>query len=434
MFHHKAVALAVASLLVTAGYAAAETSAPKLSLEPVVTAAEAPARAPLMAGLDAIGAGSTLDQYGINVYGWLQVGYTYNHRNTSSAGGTPKIALQPFNHQVGDHLMMNQLVLRAEKLVDTSKTWDIGGMIELMYGTDANAIHSSGLPWNGDDPESVQSGEDSGDDRYNPQYQFDIVQAYLDISLGNGIKVRAGKFATLIGYEYIAAPFNPLYSKSLLFSVAPFTHTGVLGYWTINDQWSVAGGITRGWDNALSDNNNNGIDFLGQIAYTPNKQWSFYVNGSFGPQNYGENDNWRSLVDVIANWTVTEQLSLGAELIYVCDGGFSATPLTGSAGAKGYGDAWGGAGYAKYVLNEYMTLNARVEKLHYNFKNDGVTNNVYSATLGVTIKPFPKDRWGSNLMIRPEARYDVSEDAIFTTNSGDHKDQLTFGADVIFTF
>ena len=62
------------------------------------------------------------------------------------------------------------------------------------------------------------------------------------------------------------------------------------------------------------------------------------------------------------------------------------------------------------------------------------TINVYSTTVGVTIKPLPKDPIGKNLSIRPEVRYDFSEDEIFSAGNDSFKDQLTFGADIIFKF
>jgi len=59
--------------------------------------------------------------------------------------------------------------------------------------------------------------------------------------------------------------------------------------------------------------------------------------------------------------------------------------------------------------------------------------------LGATIKPFPKDPIDKNLTIRPEARYSISDSRAFFERGGDgnfrtFKDQLTIGADIIFSF
>ena len=71
----------------------------------------------------------------------------------------------------------------------------------------------------------------------------------------------------------------------------------MLGYYTINDSWSVSAGITRGWDQSLEDNNG-AIDFLGGVTYTFGKDndpfaamggkgSKLIVNLSEGPQSPG---------------------------------------------------------------------------------------------------------------------------------------------------
>ena len=437
MYRKDAVAVAVLGLLASAGFAMADTT-PGLSLKPVVTAdattAAAPAaadRAPLMMLLDKAGAGASLDKLGINIYGFVESGYTYLHRHHSNDA---PIQPGPFNHEVGNHYMLNQLDLRFERTVDNSK-WDVGGMVELMYGTDAAGIHSNGLEY----------GNSGTEDRYHPQYQFDITQAYVDINIpvGNGLVIRAGKFVALAGYETIDPRPNPFYSHSYLFSAVPGTQTGILGMYKINEQWSATFGISRGWDQATEDNNG-AIDVLGQIAYTPNKQWSVYLNFITGPENTGDTSHYRTLINPIINWQVTDKLKLGLEGLYVYDGGIN---VEESGSTHAYGDRWGAAFYASYVLCDVATLNLRAEKLH-NYDDSVVdfsdrlgtdpavpTVNLYEITLGVTLTPFPKDPIGKNLSFRPEIRYDFTDgDKVYSAGGTTFKDQLTFAADVIFKF
>ena len=54
--------------------------------------------------------------------------------------------------------------------------------------------------------------------------------------------------------------------------------------------------------------------------------------------------------------------------------------------------------------------------------------DLYGVTAGLTVTPLPHDRWGSNLKIRPEIRYDASNDPVF--NGRDH--QFTFGIDAVY--
>lgn len=289
-------------------------------------------------------------------------------------------------------------------------------MIEGMFGTDANYTKSNGIQIQtpGDNPGEVP--------------QVDLIQAYVDIGVpvGNGLKIRAGKFVTLLGYETIAPVTNPFYSHSYLFNSIPFTHTGVLAIYQFNEQFSFTGGITRGWDQATEDNNG-AIDGLFQIGYAPSNALQTYLNVSTGPQNNDDESHWRTAINPVIAWKATERMTFGLDGLYVYDGAIS---------EGNYGDVWGVAGYMGYQLSEMFTFNLRVEKAHTFFLGDN--RNFYEITAGFTITPFPKDRILSNLKIRPELRYDFSEDSTYIVGDdiGDkvYKDQWTAGLDVIFTF
>ena len=57
---------------------------------------------------------------------------------------------------------------------------------------------------------------------------------------------------------------------------------------------------------------------------------------------------------------------------------------------------------------------------------------VYEGTIGLAIKPMPHDNLGSNLVLRPELRYDYSDQGIF--DGGTDNYQVTAAIDAIFTF
>ena len=78
-----------------------------------------------------------------------------------------------------------------------------------------------------------------------------------------------------------------------------------------------------------------------------------------------------------------------------------------------------------------FTVNARGEWFNDKDNVRGLGTNVYEATLGVAIKPWANHEIGSNLVIRPEVRYDYAQEGIF---DGGQNDQFTVAADVIFTF
>jgi hypothetical protein len=431
MFHRKdAILAAIAGVLATCGFAMADDiQAPKLSLAPTVTADDA-AAAPeglLQQQIDKVGAGSAFKQAGLSVSGFLEAGYTYNHRKHTS---DEPILPGPFNHEVGNHFMMNQLDLQIARTVATDK-FDVGGLVEVIYGTDAAFTHSSGMGFNGHDPTTDNDPAETGvGDTYRANYQFDVLQAYLTINVpvGNGLKITAGKFVSLLGAETINPTGNLFYSHSWAFSAVNYTDTGILGTYKVNDMLTVTAGVTRGWDMSLEDTNG-AIDATGSFAITPMKNVNVALNWSVGPENFDDSSHYRTVIDPVVWWQMTDAFKLGFEGIYEYDGGRQGFAPTLS---HAYGDYWGGVVYASYMINDYVTLNGRFEKAHIYLTPSNT--NIYDVTAGVTITPFPKDPIGSNLMIRPEVRYDYCEDKIFSIGSGAFHDQLTFAADVIFKF
>jgi hypothetical protein len=454
MYYRHAVGMVVAGVLASSGYAMAE--APQLSLDPsVITAADATApQGMIMQGLDKIGLGKALADAKLNLYGWMEGGYTYNHRHSSvnnTSWESTYLSPGPFDHEFHNHFMFNQLVLRVERQVDTN-AFDVGGMVEFMYGSDAAQIHATGLGYNGTDETADFNPNDNWQtfDNLWPTWQFDIPQAYITVNIPvlNGVQLMAGKFVTLLGYESIDPRANPFYSHSYLFAPLPRTHLGLLGSVQINEQLGVKVGVTRGWDIALEDNNDDALDVIGQVSFKFNNQMNAVLNFSVGPENgvtyagYSDPGHYRIAVNPILRWQVTDAFKIGLEGLYIFDGGYNGWEMEEY---HAYGDVWGVALYAGYTINENVTLNARVGKFHSyvdGYDNGGLwldvpgvpTINVYDITLGATFTPLPQDTNLKGFSIRPEIRYQISEDPVFGAKGRYFKDQLTFGLDMIFKF
>jgi hypothetical protein len=450
MFHRSAFVMAAAVALASSGMVMAD--APKLSLDPTVVTADATApQGAFMLGLDKAGIAQPLTDAKLSISGWIESGYTYSARHGtffSSHPNEPAILPGPFNHEHGNRYMLNQAVVAISRDVDSTK-FDVGGMVEFMFGSDAARIHSGGLGYDGSDPTDNGSPDDpdsAGDGaitNFNPVWQMDIPQAYVTVNvpIGNGLQIMVGKFASLLSYESFNANANPFYSHSWIYSATPFTHTGVLGSMQVNDMFNMKLGVTRGWDMATEDNNG-AVDLLGQFILQPSKQLSFSLAYSIGPENNHDNTHQRIAIDPIVRWQATDALSLGFEWLYVFDGGWNATATTPNNHA--YGDVWGGALYAGYKVNDNLTVNARMESAHGKLRSFGgfsfdepITASIWEITLGVTVTPLPKDDLLKGLQIRPEIRYDFTDSThneIFQSVGGPYQNQLTFGFDLIYAF
>ncbi len=237
--------------------------------------------------------------------------------------------------------------------------------------------------------------------------------------------MRTGKFTSLYGYESVSPTANPFYSHGYLFNwVGPYTQTGIYGSYSFNDAWALSAGISRGWDQANEDNNGS-INFLAQVKWTLSKQTSITFATIIGPESAGNSSDYRTLLDFVLTHAFNDKFSVNFEADYVWEPHLDADGGTASW--------YGVAGYASYILNDYFTLNGRVEW----FRDDdgvrtGVAADYYEVTAGVTIKPFPHDKWGQYLLIRPELRGDFSDQRVF--NDASDYSMFTFGIDMIYSF
>ncbi len=214
---------------------------------------------------------------------------------------------------------------------------------------------------------------------------------------------------------------NALYTHSYSFSYGvPFTQTGITGAYKFNDQFAAVAGITRGW-NQLTYDNNGAIDFLGQVAWTPNSKFGVTVNLSEGPQSTGNNSDYWSVPEAIISYQVSDQLKVTADLLY--------------GDASSISQWYGAAGYASYTLDKYAAVNLRAE-----FYHDGrgfttgvgvADTNYIEGTLGVAVTPLPDMILANSLTIRPEIRLDSADRGVY---DGTKFTQLTAALDAYWKF
>jgi hypothetical protein len=215
-----------------------------------------------------------------------------------------------------------------------------GGVVNVIYGDVAPVIRSYGAPF-----------QDS---------KFDMTQAYLQYAT-SGLTLMAGKFVTLAGAEVIASPADTNYSRSILFGYAePFTHTGLRSVYAANELVTLYLGVNNGWDDFKD--NNSGETLETGIGLTPSKSLSITAAGYFGQErslglvNLGP-EGQRSLVDIVASWTPTEQLTLVANY----DWGRQDNAVLVTPGSDLRATWQGVAGYVNYTFNDHWKSSVRGE-------------------------------------------------------------------------
>lgn len=414
-----------ASVRAADGPAATEPKA--LNLKPVylqtAPSSEAAPRKPLMDLLDKAGVADSLDAAGVNIGGLVEGSWTYNFDTPGSHTNFGRL------FDVDDQdLTLNQIDLFVEKAVTaTGDKFEWGGKIEVIWGGDARFIHSLGL-FDHYGAYNVPSADDAD----SPDEQFDLNQAYVDLGLpvGTGLKLRLGKFNTPMGYEVISPAGNALYSHSFLFNFAiPLTHTGVQGTYNLDDKTSISAAITRGWDTSLEDDNDT-LSYMVGFSRVLSDKTNLAVNVVSGPDQFDDNGNWRTVADVILTMKMSDTLSYALNADY----GYERNSHTSVSGSDA--QWYGIAGYAGVTLCKEATLNFRAE--YFNDEDGarlsaGVKGAQFAeGTVGLSIRPWANDTLLSNLVIRPEVRWDWSDENVF--DDGGDNNQFTAAIDAYFTF
>ena len=222
-------------------------------------------------------------QFGGLVYG----SYNYNFNSPDSGSNNMRIFDQ--NH---NDFTMDLLQLEVSKETESG----VGFHAVLDYGETAGLIQSD---WGGD-----------------LAHNFEVQQAYMTYTfgIGNGVEMKFGKFAPLLGGEVIESPYNPNVSRSFMFGYAiPFTHTGVLFSTALNDNISLTAGVVNGWDNVRD--NNNGKTFLGSLGLElGDLAWTF--NGVFGAEDDDSGSSKTGVFDTVLTYSPMDNVDLLANFDY----------------------------------------------------------------------------------------------------------------------
>lgn len=429
-------------------------------------------RRPLMRLFDKWGWAKPLDDAGIEIYGFLQGSYGVNVVDPQAddpLGPNPaqhRIQGRMFDHH-NNQLALNRFDVFVQRPVDyTSGKMEYGGLFEMQYGIDAAMMHSNGL---------FDFDWFDYKNHADPAYQIDLTQLYFDLGIpvGNGLRVRAGKFTTPIGYESCDPTTRTtiqFYSRTWILSMGiPMYHTGAMATYDFTKSLTANFGVTRGWDQSLEDNNS-AIDMLATLNYQVSDNLTLFGATSIGPQNPGDNSHWRYLLngtayftpDLNGPWTFAlDSIVAWEDNRVFSHGGYQRTAAPAGVSyhqdddiTDDVGDTYwfAVAGFAAYRINPQLVAKARAEWF---YDNDGtrwrvpagnssyqaaVMNNPFAAvgqsisafelTLGMDIVPFPND--AKELLVRPEVRLDVADRTIFVND--DRSYQVTVAFDVIYKF
>ena len=306
------------------------------------------------------------DLLGLSIY--LQGGYTYNFNNPDSMTNEQRLFDKKAN---------TFLIDLAQIQFEKDPTFGgLGYRLKLSYGETAKFIHAAGLG--------------------NPNDEFDLTDVYIDYlaPLGNGLKLRFGKFVTFVGAEAIEARDNFNYSRSFLFNYAqPFTHTGFMAEYKFSEAFTAGLYIVNGWD--VATDNNKGKTLGASFIVTPLERLALTFNFLYGPEQANNTSNNRFLFDWVGEFKATKDLTFMVNVDY---GREEKDPLNAGRDSEW----WGVAGYVKYGFTDFFSTSIRAE-----YFNDekGARTGIAQELKDITLTA--EFRVAKNLLVRPEYRHDL---------------------------
>ena len=288
---------------------------------------------------------------------------------------------------------LNQLYLYAERVTETNGCgWDLGGRIDLLYGTDWRFPQAFGL-----------DNEWNQDQRF---YGLAMPQLYADVAVNDWL-FRFGHILAPCGYESVMAPNNFFYSHSYTFLYGqPTTLTGAQATYKLNDRLSVNGGFDTGWNDWDAKN--------GKLGYYFGSNWtSADEKTTVGFEMFLGNEQPRGIESTRAHYALVLTRKLTDKLTYALEHNFGNDPRAATQMGVRHAE-WGSlVNYLFYQLNDCWTVGGRYEFL---VDDDGAIVNGLGNPHGIPLLAVPAN-WNElslgvnykpnkNLILRSEVRWD----------------------------
>jgi hypothetical protein len=367
-----------------------------------------------------------LDNSRIKVYGWVATSINFS---TSAQNNFP-VSYDIFP----DKIELNQAVIYIERLPDTVQNdhFDWGFHLTAFEGIDYRFTTAKGYF----SQQLLAS---------NKQYGFDPVLEYLDLyfPVKDGLNIRIGRFLSVPGIEAQLAPNNYNMTHSLLYTIDPFTDTGIYASLKLNSQWMIQAGISCSHDVACwttdatpsaifclnystaSNNDNfygcaNGIN-SGKYAYNNLQDYDFTWYHKFNSKWHTATETWymyeRDVPNVAGNVPNPVPTELGANGAFCRAGVLRCTA-----------PEWAIVNYVNRYINPKFFVGFRSD-----FLDDKKGQRTGFATKYTENTLYATKYIGTTVMIRPELRFDHSWD-LAAYNNGKARNQLFFGMDLIYKF
>lgn len=310
---------------------------------------------------------------GVQLHGFVDVYASWNPNRPSDNNN-----FEPGTGTTG--VKANEFALNLAALDVSLDPKPVGFHVVAVAGTGTDVVHAAEVHPN------------------NVRYLYQASASYT-LNVGRGVLLEAGIQPSHIGYEGFFSKDNWNGTRGWMGEFSPYYQTGLKVATSFDDHWSGQLWLLNGWQ--VVEDNNSGKAFGMQAAYAKDAL-GFILNTFFGPELPDDDAHWRSFVDFIGTWQVSEKVKAAASV----DLGRQTRPQAAAA-------SWQGASlWLRTLLSNppspspsspSSALALRIECFH---DPDGaitsLPQNLFSSTLTFEFRPHPQ------LIVKLDARYDRS--------------------------
>jgi hypothetical protein len=276
------------------------------------------------------------------------------------------------------------LVVDAEPDVEGGRRY--GARVDLQFGMATDTVQ--GNPANEPRPEAYR-------------HLWQVYGTYVFPVGPKGLRLDAGKYASMLGYETNYAKDNQAFSRAYLFNFLPFYHSGVRLTLPVSDHVSLLYMLSNGIQQTEDFN-----DFKSShlaAAITPIDRVAWVINYYFGQEQPdggkpGGTDGFFRVFDTSVGVAATSRLALAIDLNHV---GNEVTKGDPAATLRGLG------AYARYQLTDAAAMAVRYERLDDEGLFGGIDQLLQETTLTAEYK------LADGFLVRAEFRRDWSDERFF---------------------
>jgi len=305
--------------------------------------------------------------------------------------------------------------------------WGAGYNATLLFGPDATGYN----------PSAGTIGSD-----------FSLKDAYVDLRapLGNGLDLKLGTFAEILGYEVYETGNNPNYTRSYGYEIEPLALTGLLAAYQFSPVISAQGGVANTWSTGI----NNRSDppkaesykaYIGGVTLTAPDSLGFLAGSTLAGGVINGFDAGASQATKTSFYvggtmkTPLKCLSVGIAYDYVALANATTFDENGDTVLHNSGYQNASSLYLLWQATEKLTFNTRGE--YFSQSQYLVGSGMPSQAFAVT-ETVQYDLW-KNVISRLEFRWDHSasgQDAYGGTQSGSPslKNAFLVAANLIYKF